>query len=96
MEKLKSCPFCGGKVKKRSGFGGIILFECLDKKACGAMISFDSDICNAHPEKADESWNMRKQIDEAIEMLEDYKDNCDFIIDKECILNVIEELRGRY
>ena len=60
------------------------------------MISFDSDICNAHPEKADESWNMRKQIDEAIEMLEDYKDNCDFIIDKECIRNVIEELRGRY
>ena len=59
MSELKSCPFCGCKVRKRRSFGGIILFECLDKKECGAMVPFDSDICNEHPEKADESWNNR-------------------------------------
>ena len=63
MDELKNCPFCGGKVRKRRSFGGIILFECLDKKECGAIFSFDSDICNDNPEKADESWNNRKMVE---------------------------------
>ncbi len=59
MDNLKHCPFCGGKIRKRVGFGGIMLYECLDKKKCGAMVSFDSDCCIALPEKADDIWNRR-------------------------------------
>jgi len=62
MENLKSCPFCGGSVRKRVGFGGILLYECTDKKNCGAMVSFDSDVCAVKPEKADEIWNSRKRV----------------------------------
>ena len=35
--ELKNCPFCGGKVKKHMGFGGIKLIDC---QKCGACISF--------------------------------------------------------
>ncbi len=59
MDELKPCPFCGGLVRKRVGFGGILLYECMNKKNCGAMVSFDSDTCAAKPEKADEIWNRR-------------------------------------
>lgn len=62
-ERIKKLSVLWWQGKKRRSFGGIILFECMDKKKCGAMVSFDSDICNAHPEKADESWNNRKMVE---------------------------------
>lgn len=37
--KLNPCPFCGSKVNFIRGFGGILFFECTNKK-CGATVSF--------------------------------------------------------
>ncbi len=90
MDNLKPCPFCGGLVRKRISFGGILLYECMNKKNCGAMVSFDS----MHPEKSDESWNMRKQMDDLVEHLEEWRDLADFVIDREYADGAIEIVKG--
>lgn len=48
-EKLKPCPFCGGKMERKIGYKRIYFFSC---KSCGAIISFDNDLCNSDPKKA--------------------------------------------
>ena len=35
-----------------------LFFKCKNPK-CGAIVSFDNDVCNAKPEKAVEFWNRR-------------------------------------
>lgn len=54
-EELKSCPFCGGKVKQSIKFN-LYFFNCYK---CGAMISFDCDECNHQPAKAIDKFNGR-------------------------------------
>ena len=58
-DKLKPCPFCGGKVKEAEGIGGLLFFACMNYKNCGAMISFDSPICNRFPKSAVIKYNKR-------------------------------------
>ena len=58
-DKLKPCPFCGGKVKEAEGIGGLLFFACTNYKNCGAMISFDSPICNRFPKSAVIKYNKR-------------------------------------
>lgn len=34
---IGACPFCGGNVVRRIGYGGILFFDCW---RCGACVSF--------------------------------------------------------
>lgn len=56
--QLKSCPFCGGKVKVYKGFRGLIFIKC---SICGSVTSFDNDQCNAKPYKVIKLWNRRSR-----------------------------------
>lgn len=56
MDKLKPCPFCGGKVSRVIGIMGLNFFRC---KGCGAVVSFDNDYYNTHTGEAVEAWNNR-------------------------------------
>lgn len=61
MEKLKACPFCGGKVELMNLTLPIKMFYCLNYKECGAVVSFDNDTCNreAGDEYKIRAWNRR-------------------------------------
>lgn len=56
--KLRSCPFCGDKIKEQIGFGGITFFKC-QNFGCGAVISFDNFKCNTVSVSARECFNRR-------------------------------------
>lgn len=55
--ELKPCPFCGGEVVRVRGFMALNFFKC---KKCGAVVSFDNDYYNNHPDEAVKAWNCRK------------------------------------
>ena len=56
--ELKPCPFCGGKVtKKTSPFAGTQMFVC---KTCGADVCFYGA---EYEPKATEAWNRRTDND---------------------------------
>lgn len=40
MAELKNCPFCGDRMRKRAGFGGLTYFYC-ENNNCGAIVSFN-------------------------------------------------------
>lgn len=46
MNELKPCPFCGGKVELMNLYTPIPMFYCTNFRECGAIVSFDNDICN--------------------------------------------------
>ena len=56
---LMPCPFCKGKVRRVIGVMGLNFFKC---KGCGAVVSFDNDYFNAHPNEARLAWNTRAPI----------------------------------
>ena len=56
---LVGCPFCGGEVRRVIGVMGLNFFKC---KGCGAVVSFDNDYFNAHPNEARLAWNTRAAI----------------------------------
>ena len=56
MTELKSCSFCGGKVRRVIELMGLNFFKC---KKCGAVVSFDNDYYNTHQNEAIEAWNRR-------------------------------------
>lgn len=61
MSELKPCPFCGGKVEFMNLFSPIPMFYCLNYTECGAVVSFDNDVCNreaGHRHKI-KKWNRR-------------------------------------
>lgn len=60
MTELKPCPFCGGKVRRVIGFGGLNFFKCLSTY-CGAVMSFDNDYYNEHKNEAIEQYNKRAE-----------------------------------
>ena len=52
--KLKPCPFCGGKIRKRiAPLMNTVMFVCDD---CGADVCFYG---GEHEPKATERWNQR-------------------------------------
>lgn len=56
MTDLKPCPFCGGKVHRVIGFGGLNFFKC---QKFGAVVSFDNDYFNTRKNEAVRAWNRR-------------------------------------
>lgn len=60
-EELKRCPFCGKKVYITRGLinAPFWFFEC-ENKNCGAVISFNNDVCNRNPPAALICWNRRE------------------------------------
>lgn len=63
-DKLKPCPFCGSKVRIAEGIRGLLFFACTNYKNCGAMISFDNDMCNRFPKTAVMKYNKRAEVGE--------------------------------
>ncbi len=64
-EKLKPCPFCGGKsISCTHGITNkpFLFLKCKNKD-CGAVVSFDNDVCNSFPAKARDWWNRRTSND---------------------------------
>lgn len=61
---LRRCPFCGSKVGEAEGIGGLLFFACMNYSDCGAIISFDQQVANEHPEKARELFNRRAREDD--------------------------------
>ena len=57
---LVPCPFCKGLVHRVIGFGGLNFFKC---RKCGAVVSFDNDYFNAHPNEARLAWNTRAAVE---------------------------------
>lgn len=60
-ENLKPCPFCGSKVTLMSLSTPIQMFYCNNYSRCGAVVSFDNDICNreAGNKHKIRAWNRR-------------------------------------
>lgn len=61
-DRIKPCPFCGGRIKAIKSFAGMLLFKC--RGECGCIVSFDKTGCNNHPEKVIEVFN-RRAVDNA-------------------------------
>ena len=67
-EKLKPCPFCGGKahiedISEPDDMGPIWMILC---KKCGASASFGMDGCDATKVEAVDSWNRRAEMKRVI------------------------------
>lgn len=54
---MKGCPFCGGRVGKRRGIGGIPFFECTNKE-CACVVSFKGT--EKSVKAAEGRWNRRE------------------------------------
>ena len=57
---LVPCPFCKGEVQRVIGVMGLNFFKC---KGCGAVVSFDNDYFNTHPNEARFAWNARAAVE---------------------------------
>ena len=57
---LAPCPFCKGEVRRVIGVMGLNFFKC---RKCGAVVSFDNDYFNAHPNEARLAWNTRAAVE---------------------------------
>lgn len=44
--EIKTCPFCGSEVALMRLDTPIDMFYCTNYKECGAVVSFDNDLCN--------------------------------------------------
>jgi len=60
IKPLKNCPFCGAKVHEAEGIAGLLFFACTNYKDCGAMVSFNNELCNKRPQLARDRFNTRK------------------------------------
>ena len=83
---LVPCPFCKGEVRRVIGFGGLNFFKC---RKCGAVVSFDNDYFNEHPNEARLTWNTRAPIlsAEEMEMLEGIKMEVEMVMKRMEVLN---------
>ena len=66
MDKLKPCPFCGGKAElghtiKESAYGNTSFVFCTNCSANGKMIRVSSKYSS--DERAIEAWNRREKND---------------------------------
>ena len=64
-KELKACPFCGSKLVNhtRGIIGAPIVYMKCGNPECGAIVSFDNDVCHLLPEKAIVMWNRRANND---------------------------------
>ena len=46
MPEIKPCPFCGSKVELMNLITPVKMFYCTNFKDCGAIVSFNNDICD--------------------------------------------------
>lgn len=60
-QELARCPFCGRKVYVTRGITSapFLFFKCNNAK-CGAIVSFDNDVCNDEPVAAFICWERRE------------------------------------
>lgn len=59
--EIKACPFCGSEVALMRLFTPNDMFYCNNYKECGAVVSFNNDLCdreagNRHKIRC---WNRR-------------------------------------
>jgi Lar family restriction alleviation protein len=92
MSELKPCPFCGGEAElKQTGRKGLTI-KC---KSC--QIKLHQKVLNLSLEwlepKMIESWNKRWEIDQVIEILEDYISVCGW---PHVNTKAIDEIRKRF
>ena len=59
MEKIKRCPFCGSEVDFMNLVLPIKMFYCKNHHGCGAVVSFDTPICNRFEKAKIDAWNRR-------------------------------------
>lgn len=80
MDELKPCPFCGEKMRKQIGVGGITFFYC-ENSDCGAIVSFNGSRKLApgvwQAEDPAENFNRRVGNQQNADYADIYKDICD-------------------
>ena len=60
MEKIKCCPFCGSEVDFMNLVTPIKMFYCKNHHGCGAIVSFDTPLCNRFDKAKIDAWNRRE------------------------------------
>lgn len=58
-EKIKACPFCGGRVSFMHLAFHMKMFYCLNYEKCGAVVSFDNPAANRSDRWKIRAWNRR-------------------------------------
>ena len=58
---IKTCPFCGSRVKYTTLVTGMKMFFCNNYKECGAVVSFNTPECNVTQKDFEgiKAWNRR-------------------------------------
>ena len=64
-EKLKRCPFCGSEVDFMNLVTPLKMFYCKNHHGCGAVVSFDTPICNRFDKAKIDAWNRREGAKDA-------------------------------
>ena len=67
MQELEKCPFCGGDMKEHVSAFGLQMFKC-ENRDCGAIVSFDNDLCNIAASKGERgparmAFNTRAEVE---------------------------------
>ena len=60
MEKIKCCPFCGSEVDFMNLALPMKMFYCKNHHGCGAVVSFDTPLCNRFDKAKIAAWNRRE------------------------------------
>lgn len=60
MEQIKCCPFCGSEVDFMNLVLPIKMFYCKNHHGCGAVVSFDTPLCNRFDKAKIDAWNRRE------------------------------------
>ena len=58
-EKIKACPFCGGRVAFAYLFLSHRLFYCMNTETCGAVVDFENPAVNRSEQWKICAWNRR-------------------------------------
>ena len=59
-EELKRCPFCGSEVDFMNLALPMKMFYCKNHRGCGAVVSFDTPLCNRFDKAKIDAWNRRE------------------------------------
>ena len=64
-EELKKCPFCGSEVIFMNLVTPLKMFYCKNYHGCGAVVSFDTPLCNKFDKAKIDAWNRREGAQDA-------------------------------
>lgn len=64
-EELKKCPFCGSEVDFMNFVTPLKMFYCKNHHGCGAVVSFNTPICNRFDKAKIDAWNRREGAKDA-------------------------------